>query len=70
MSSFTAGDRVSWRTINKTESGVLVREIVEGMRVWIVETEHGALLPVHENSMRKMDSLCSRLESKHKEGEK
>lgn len=56
MSSYKAGDKVSWRTINKTESGVLVRKIVEGMKVWIVETEHGALLPVHENSMNKEDA--------------
>lgn len=55
MSSYKAGDKVSWRTINKTESGVLVREIVEGMKVWIVETEHGARIPVHENSMIKED---------------
>lgn len=55
MSSFNAGDKVSWRTINKKESGVLVREIVEGTRVWIVETKYGARIPVHENSMMKED---------------
>lgn len=46
-----AGDKVSWRTVNGTASGVLEREVVEGSKVWAVRLENGTHLPVHENSM-------------------
>ncbi len=45
------GDNVSWRTVNGTASGILVREVVEGSKVWAVRLENGTHLPVHENSM-------------------
>lgn len=46
-----AGDKVTWRTVNGHASGVLVREVVEGSKVWAVKMEDGNHLPVHENSM-------------------
>lgn len=52
---FKAGDKVSWRTVNKFVNGVLVRPIVDGMPVWVVETERGTLEPVHEDSMQKVE---------------
>ena len=45
---------MSWKTLNKTKCGILVREIVDGSRVWIVQAEgSGMLLPIHESSMQK-----------------
>ena len=46
-----AGDKVTWRTVNGHASGVLVREVAEGSKVWAVKMEDGNHLPVHENSM-------------------
>lgn len=53
---FQAGEKVSWRTINNFMTGVLIRPIVDGMKVWIVETEKGTLVPVHEDSMIKEEA--------------
>ena len=46
-----AGDKVKWRTVNGHASGILVREVVEGTKVWSVQMPDGGYMPVHESSM-------------------